>query len=262
MAEKQRSPNYPGFGLPEGILKAKQLYESDGRSAIPRDVAVRAWGYQGTNGASLRALGALRQFGLLETPTPGSVKVSGDALVLILEPQGSTEWRAALSSVAMRPAIFRALNKQYPDGMPSDAAVISFLVRTANFSEDAARTVIAAYRETLALLRSAKPADADGDSAAEASFQSDDQRGVEEYGVTSDRGVKPSKERTVGPTQEELEIPIPIVSGGRAMLRIPRRMSEVDYAAFRSVLDAILAGMKTALVASDTPVSNEDSPAM
>lgn len=167
MAEKMRSPNFPGFGLSEAILKVRQLYEQDKRAAVPRETAVAAWGYRGLNGASLRALGALRQYGLLEAPSPGMVKVTGDALALLLEPEGSSEYRGAISSVAMRPAIFRALHKQYPDGLPSDGAIVAHLVRTANFGEDAARSVIASYRDTLALAMAAGNADTSRQDASD-----------------------------------------------------------------------------------------------
>jgi hypothetical protein len=247
MAEKQRSPNYPGFGLPEAILKAKQLYERDGKSAVPRDVAVQAWGYQGINGASLRALGALRQYGLLETPTPGTVKVSGDGLVLILEPEGSNEWKAALSSVAMRPVIFRTLAKQYPDGLPSDAAVVSFLVREVNFSQDASRAVISSYRDTLTLAKSIKNNEFSPDNGA----HSEDPDG----GPTHPQD-KPNRERSMPMTEvqgaQPYDLTLALMGGVQATLRIPRHMSEANYMLLTSLIEANLKAMKPALITPPT----------
>jgi hypothetical protein len=243
MAEKQRSPNYPGFGLPEAILKAKQLYEHDGRSAVPRDVAVQAWGYQGTNGASLRVLGALRQFGLLEVPTPGTVRVSSDALVLILEPTGSVEYRGALSSVAMRPAIFRVLAQQYPDGLPSEAAIVSFLVRTENFSAEAARVVIGSYRDTLALTagNSIENADAEAVNVAEAAP-------VPGRRSVADEPKQLSLPSLSTSSNAPYDLTLALIGGEQATLRIPRRMSLDNYNLLTTLIDANLRAMKRALV--------------
>jgi len=250
MAEKQRSPNYPGFGLSEAILKAKQLYEHDGRAAVPKEVAVQAWGYQGLNGASLRALGALRQFGLLEMPNAGSVRITSDAQALILEPEGSQEHLGAMSAVAMRPTVFRALHKQYPDGLPSDAAVVAYLVRNMNFSEDAARVVIASYKDTLRIAGDVEERD-DAASAADngdGAKKSDDHRREPEQ--------KPKKEFDMAESgRESLDFPFPLVTGGQAILRLPRNMSEPDYVMLTTMIDAVLKGMKGALVTAIAPAT-------
>ncbi|HVX41400.1 MAG TPA: hypothetical protein VHB25_17680 [Gemmatimonadaceae bacterium] len=252
MAEKQRSPNYPGFGLPEAILKARQLYERDGKAAIPREVAVQAWGYQGLNGASLRALGALRQFGLLEQTGPGTVRISADALALLLEPEGSTEWRGAMSAVAMRPPIFRAIQKQYPDGVPSDAAVVAYLVRSANFSEDAARVVIGAYRDTMRIAESVlamDSADANADGGKTEPSREPARR---------DAGDTARRESTMPESgRASLDFPFPLISGGQAILRLPRNMTSGDYTMLTTMIDSVLKGMKDALVSTPSTVEGE-----
>ncbi len=257
MAEKQRSPNYPGFGLTEAILKAKQLYEHDGKATVPREVAVQAWGYRGLNGASLRALGALRQFGLLDMPTAGSVKLSADALVLILEPDGSLDRKAALSSVAMRPSIFRQLQSTYPDGLPSDAAVVSHLVRTANFSEDSARAVIASYRDTLGLAGSAIVANTPQNNGG---TKDDDDGGAAE--PRQNPGNKPKKEQNMPATLQDVgepyDLQIALIGGALATLRVPRPMSEENFMLLTSLLTANLTAMKPALVLPKPPAPTED----
>lgn len=152
MAGKSRSRNYPAFGLPDAIMKARQLYEQDGRATVPSEVAVRAWGYGGLNGASLRTLGAVRQYGLLDAPAPKSVRLSHDALTILLEPSESPEYAEAIRQAAGSPAMFAELRQQYPDHLPSDAAMVSWLVRSHGFNEEAAKGLIASYRDTLALV--------------------------------------------------------------------------------------------------------------
>lgn len=153
MAEKTRSRNYPAFGLPDAIQKVKQLWERDGKSAVDAEVAVKAWGYKSINGASLRALAGVRQYGLLDSPEAKVVKVSPTALTIILEPEGSEERDAAIREAAESPSMFQEILGQYPDDLPSDPAVVSWLVRTHNFSETAAKSLIASYRETMALVK-------------------------------------------------------------------------------------------------------------
>src|SRR2546422_3378856 len=155
MAGRTRSRNYPGIGLSEALEKARDFYSSDGKAAVPKDVAVKTWGYNGLNGASLRVLGALNQYGLLDSPESRTVRLSPLALAIILEPMDSPERAEAIQEAAKAPAIFSEILDQYPDGLPSDAALMSYLVRHENFSESAAKTLIASLRDTLELAKEA-----------------------------------------------------------------------------------------------------------
>jgi hypothetical protein len=152
MAGTGRSPNYPVLSLVDAIAKARDLYEQDKKAAVNIESAVKAWGYNSLHGASLRALSALRQYGLLDDTAPKTVKLSGRALTILLEPDGSPERALAISEAANAPTAFADLVAQYPDGLPSDASVISGLVRNGSFNEDAARGLIAALRDTMALV--------------------------------------------------------------------------------------------------------------
>lgn len=148
---KSRSRNYPAIGLAEAMKRARELYDQDGKAAVASDVAVKAWGYGSINGASLRVLGALRQYGLLDDPAPKTVKLSPRALTILLEPPESAERSTAIRAAARAPAVFTELLDQYGSDIPSDAALISHLVRNANFSESAARSLIATFRANLEL---------------------------------------------------------------------------------------------------------------
>jgi hypothetical protein len=152
VAGKTRSRNYPAFGLPDAIQRARQLYDREKRATVDADVAVQAWGYGGLNGASLRVLGAMKQYGLLDSPAPKSVKLSHDAVTILLEPEDSEERAESLRRVAQAPAMFAEIRQQYPHDLPSDTALVSWLVRTHGFNDDAAESLIAAYRDTLSLV--------------------------------------------------------------------------------------------------------------
>ncbi len=150
---KSRSRNYPAISLPAAIERARQLYGQEGRARAAASVVVTAWGYNSLNGASLRVLSALRQYGLLEGGNDDS-KLSERALTLLLEPKGSADYGRALRDAFDGPALFQELMQEYQNEIPSDAAINSYLVRKQNFTEDAAKTLIAAFRESLELVRS------------------------------------------------------------------------------------------------------------
>ena len=155
MTGRQRSRNYPGMGLREAIEKARQLYDSNGKAAVAKDAAVKAWGYKGLNGASLRVLGALNQYGLLDIPESKTVKLSARALAILLEPEDSAERAQALLDAAHTPPVFAEIQEHYPDGLPGDEGLKSYLVRTLNFTDEAAVNLIASLRDTIALADSA-----------------------------------------------------------------------------------------------------------
>lgn len=156
MTGKTRSRNYPALSLQAAIDRARDLYRQDGKAAIPAEVAVKAWKYGSLNGASLRVLGALRQYGLLDDPAPKTVRLSPRALTILLEPEESPARANAIREAATAPAVFGELMNQYGSDLPSDIALVSHLVRNENFSEDAARNLIVAFRDTLELLGKAR----------------------------------------------------------------------------------------------------------
>jgi len=246
-----RSPNYPAFGLSAAIERAEKLYQIAGKASVTTLAAVKSWGYNSLNGRSLRALGAMRQYGLLEDTNPKMVRLSQTALVILRGAPESPERRAALREAAIKPSAFAMLFDQYPDGFPADEAMISQLEINSPFTGDAARKLIAAFRDTLNLVGGAESGDTSGLAGDDRDEGGDErqlpgQRPKKKEGQMADAG------------REAVDIPIPIVSGGQAILRIPRTMTEADYSAFTSVLNGLLSGLKTALV---RPVAQIDESA-
>ncbi|HZI74250.1 MAG TPA: hypothetical protein VFD73_09545, partial [Gemmatimonadales bacterium] len=141
------------FGLGEAIKRARELYAQDGKAPVLSEAAVKAWGYSTLNGASLRVLGALRQYGLLEDPAPKTVRLSPRALTIILEEDGSPDRAMAIREAALAPPVFSELLEHYGGSVPSEGTAVSHLVRNDHFNEDAARSLIAAWRDTLDLVQ-------------------------------------------------------------------------------------------------------------
>jgi hypothetical protein len=148
----KRGPGYPSLGLKEAIERARKLYQQDGSAQTSPEVAVKAWGYGGLNGASLRVLAALRQYGLIEG-TGDSVKLTQRALAILLEPADSPERGKAVVEAAKAPDIYTTILAEYKDELPSDAALVSYLVRKQGFQEKAAQNLVEAFRETVGLAK-------------------------------------------------------------------------------------------------------------
>jgi hypothetical protein len=151
MSKRIRSPNYPALNLAESIDRLRLLYAREKTAHTTPDVAVRAWGYNSLNGASARVLSSLRQYGLLED-VGRDVKISHRGLTLLLEPEDSSEYHGAMLDASKEPVIFREILDEYPNGLPSEQGLISFLMRKRGFIEDAARKLNVVLRETMDLV--------------------------------------------------------------------------------------------------------------
>src|SRR5690348_2777359 len=106
-----RSPNFPQLSLPDAIDAIRSIYQREGRSKMPRLSAVKPLGYSSMNGRSLRVLGALRAYNLLDG-RGDDVRVSDDAITILNAPEGSPERKDALVRAFEGPAAFALLRSK------------------------------------------------------------------------------------------------------------------------------------------------------
>jgi hypothetical protein len=145
-----RSPSYPMFGLKEAIQKAKIVYDNDKRSFTTPDVVAKHLGFsQHIGGPGGRTMSALRQYGLLEE-SGGKSRISDRAYTLIQFPEGSPERAQALKAAIREPSLFNELLTEFGDGVPSDPALTSNLLKR-GFNPEVIPDVIRVFRETIAL---------------------------------------------------------------------------------------------------------------
>lgn len=152
-SRKGRSPNCPSLSLSEAIQKVDQIYQAEHTHATSREVIAKDIGYQGINGASLTAIGALRQYGLL-AEKDGNLVVSDDAVALLVLPKGDKERDLALSRRAFAPHLFAEMRQEYGDTLPSEASLRHWLIKK-KFLPKAADSAIRVYRENLELVKDA-----------------------------------------------------------------------------------------------------------
>lgn len=143
-----RSPRYPRISLGSALDHAKSIYQGAHRSAISSDTAYKLMGFSGKTGSSAAALGAIRQFGLVDG-LRGDLKISALALS-IFEPESIFEYAAAVEKAAFNPDIFQEISAQFGGRIPpADEPIRAFLIRNHDFSSAGANDCIAALRETL-----------------------------------------------------------------------------------------------------------------
>jgi hypothetical protein len=124
-----------------------KLYSGAHRTSLDADTAVRVMGFGNPSGASAIALGAVRQYGLVDG-LRGNIKVS-DLAMRILEPSSSSERAEAIREAAETPEMFKRILDRFNGNLPnSDDVIRSFLIRDAGFSKAGADDCIASLRET------------------------------------------------------------------------------------------------------------------
>lgn len=147
---KVRSPNYPALGLPDAIAKADMVYKKEHTHKASQEVIAKAMGYSGLNGSSMVAISALRKFGLLEESGDG-LKISKDALTILVDPKDSIERAKAIQRAAFLPALFADFKSEYGSSLPSDENIRAFLIKR-GFSPSTVDAPIRTYRDTLSLV--------------------------------------------------------------------------------------------------------------
>ncbi len=142
-----RSPNYPRLSLREAIGRIKEVYEEEHIHKVDREAVARDLGYKGESGASLGVISALRKYGLLQADG-NKVRVSDDAVTIILRQKGDSERAQAIQRAALAPKLFAELYELYGNNLPSDAALRHDLIKK-RFLQKAADEVIRIYRDNL-----------------------------------------------------------------------------------------------------------------
>lgn len=212
---KSRSPRYPRLSVLTSVGYARKIYEGAHRSEIDSDTAYRVMGFAGKNGASATALGALRQFGLVDG-LRGDLRIS-DLALRILEPSCTDEYVESLHEAANKPDVFEAVLRQFPEGLPSsDEAVRSFLIRNLQFSRAGADDLISSLRETLSELEAENSRN--GSKSVSPEIQS--AVGVEKE--QPERSPPKDMARSIFPAEGQLEefIRIPLTRDCNAELRL------------------------------------------
>ncbi|MEZ5492118.1 MAG: hypothetical protein R3F50_17680 [Gammaproteobacteria bacterium] len=145
----KRSPNCPAQSLNEAIENVGAIYAEEGRNSFPGTRAVIRMGYNGLNGASRRALGAVRGFGLLEG-RGAELRVSDDAVLIIAdaEAEDQSERQAALLRCLRHNRVFSDLYERYRE-QSSTQQISAYLQKKYRFKPTAADKTALVFRSSL-----------------------------------------------------------------------------------------------------------------
>ena len=143
---RQRSPSYPAISIDQAIEFAGKIHKSCRANVIDRETAAREMGYSGLTGRSMKVLADLIQFNLLEKEGKGNVKVSQLAVDILHGIDAADRHQAKLEA-ALAPQLFKDIHERFPDGVPSENAIRSYLIQQ-DFQDAAIGPAITAFMET------------------------------------------------------------------------------------------------------------------
>lgn len=164
---RSRSPQYPSLSLPQAIDMVAKLHKANRTSVISRETAAKDMGYAGLTGRSLTVIAALAQFGLVEKAGKGDIKVTRRA-VDILHAVDEADRAEAIQEAAFAPNLFQQLHDRFPEGVPSQNALRSYLIQR-EFGDVAIGPAISAFLETIAFAEKANESERTGDGESDAS---------------------------------------------------------------------------------------------
>jgi hypothetical protein len=147
--DRSRSPRFPSQNLGEAIRLTESIYEGVHRSMIDSETAFKLMGYSGKTGTSAKALGSLRQFGLIEGI--GEKTRVSDLALAILEPESSVERANAIRQSAKTPDVFDSVITRFGGRVPqADEPIRAYLIRELGFQKGSADECIRSLRSSLA----------------------------------------------------------------------------------------------------------------
>lgn len=143
---RMRSPNYPAISLSQAIDLVGKLHSKNRANAVDRETAAKDLGYSGLTGRTLKLIGALAQYDLIEKSGKGNVKVSKTAVDILHGLDEETK-RHALHEAGNAPALFQRIFARFEDGIPSDNAIKSYLIQE-GFTDAAIGPVLKSFMDT------------------------------------------------------------------------------------------------------------------
>jgi hypothetical protein len=184
-AQPIRSPSYPNMSLAEAIEAVRKIEHNYRSSKVDRVAGAKLIGYSGLSGPANQALAALAQYGLVERAGKGEMRVTPRALA-ILHPDNDAEKMESLRQAAFEPALFAELHERYPNMLPPEDGVVTYLNRK-GFNQNAIRPAVKSYLQTLLFLKEVGASESRGPEqrkAAESGQSTDGPKGPN-FGVAS-----------------------------------------------------------------------------
>ncbi len=141
-----RSPNFPALTLEDALKAAAILYGRVRKATVDREAAAKELGYSGLTGWSLKVLGALNQYGLIDNVGKGQCRVT-DLTEQAIHGFPDAEKRGAIQKAARMPVLFQAIFEEFGLEIQSEHAIRSFLLKR-GFSDSGAESALQSFLAT------------------------------------------------------------------------------------------------------------------
>lgn len=143
-----RSPKYPSIPLDQAMDLVSRLWAREKKTPVGPTQVGQAWGYKGDSGPVRSKIGALRQYGLLDSTRDG-VKVSDLAVEIIVHSPGTKERYEAIGRASLNPPLFSELYGTHAHASPD--SLRAYLITKKGFNPDAADQFVSSFKATIAL---------------------------------------------------------------------------------------------------------------
>lgn len=153
VGKRDRSPNHPLIDLKSAIEKADILLKKTGSNPCNVTVVAGYWEMKPTSSGFLRALGALEQFGLVESTgsrNTRAVVITDPARRILRDQRPDSQDRFnLLQKAALLPPIHQKVWNHYGGALPDDQTLAYDLQFTWKFTESATREFIKQFKATI-----------------------------------------------------------------------------------------------------------------
>jgi hypothetical protein len=252
--KRVRSPAYPSMNLKTAIERAETIYKHEKRNAAPVSVVATHCGTNIESSAGLRLISALKQFGLVVEEGSGDdrqVRLSGRALdILLAESEDSDARIAAIKDAALSPKIHATIWNNYGGKLPSDATLRIYLIRQLEFNDGMVGRFIKDFRSTISFAKLVQ-----GDTIDEGNSGDDEESQNQDRGRAMSAVVQQDQSLL---KQTVREFPIPLLSGGIAVVKLPFPMSKDDFKHFTATLTAWEPALTREATSRRQPAQHED----
>lgn len=252
-AKRHRSPSYPSIDLETAVEKVAMLYGDIRKNPAHIEAAVESMDYTPGSSATLRAIAAMINYGLVEEEGAGSqrtLRLTKPALDLQHLTKDDPDRLSILQQMALRPKIFEEIFNYYPGQLPNDTTIEKYLKITRGFNPDAVRLLIRNFRSTyqyanltsLGMLSLSEEEDEEETRQATLDFQEYQQKpsgiGQQRQPPSADV-LKQTEGRNVKMNnQEEMRtLTIPLPGERMAFLEVPSHSSAADFRFMQKYLE-------------------------
>lgn len=228
-SRRHRSPAYPSISLPEAVEKARALYQREKMNPFTPEVALDHWRYDAGSGNGMRAIAALKQYGLLDEKKTGNdreLRFTDLGIdILIPETVDSSEHLHSLREAALAPVVFRDIwDRRSEHGLPSDRNLERYLIKEKKFNPAAVPSLIRIFRESLKYAKIQEDDAVDKDDAAP---PNKDGPPKDFTGSHGNHPNWPAFEPQGNGPMRELTITLP--STREVKIRIPEKLDSQDF---------------------------------